>query len=160
MGAALHVLLITAAYPASVDDPRGTFIRVLAEALVDDHVPVGDTVLSLFEARRSHLRNAVLEDSALLNWPLMRSVLGDGKCLPPDRMRYVLVNHIMFGYFAARGLEADCPVACLQQFRSALPRSGSGGCRYRTLPNATSGGVSSRFLNRNPKPRSRPPHRW
>jgi hypothetical protein len=75
--------------------------------LLDDHVPAGDTTLLLFEARRSHLRNAVLEDGSLLNWPLMRSVLADGECLPAHRIQYVLVNRAMVGYFAARGLDTD-----------------------------------------------------
>lgn len=74
-------------------------------SVLDAHVGEDDKVLLLFEGRRLRLRPTVLEDGALLNWPLLSAVLGNEGCLPSDDVQYVLVHVAMRRYFEWRGVE-------------------------------------------------------
>ena len=91
----MRVLFITSAYPANLDDPRGTFIHVLARSLVEEGVQVTVLAPGSPGAPRSELRDGVHVRRATYWIPRWQSLAtGLGGIVPNLRSKPWLIFQI------------------------------------------------------------------
>jgi len=71
----------------------------------------------LFEARGYYFGVPVLQDNAIMSWPLLSSKLAALDCLRSAGITHVLVNRGAIAYYASRGLDlAPLRLEALDQF--------------------------------------------
>jgi hypothetical protein len=72
---------------------------------VNRHIPSGNKVLFLFEARGFYFDVPVIQDNLLTNWPLLASRVSSLHCLESTGISHVLVHGASLEYYLMRGLD-------------------------------------------------------
>ena len=93
----------------------GEYVDVVS--FVNGQLPRTSRVLMLFEARGYYFGVPVLQDNAIMSWPLLSSKLAALDCLRSAGITHVLVNRGAIAYYASRGLDlAPLRLEALDQF--------------------------------------------
>ncbi|MGH7827633.1 MAG: hypothetical protein ACREQ7_20955 [Candidatus Binatia bacterium] len=74
---------------------------------VNRHIPPGDKILFLFEARGFYFDVPVIQDNLLTNWPLLANRASSLHCLGSTGISHVLFNRTALDYYLMRGLDAN-----------------------------------------------------
>jgi hypothetical protein len=107
-----------------LDRYRETNGYVHAVSWLDAHVPRGDLVIMLFEARGYYSESRVEEDLLLRNWAFLAPHAEQPGCLRGTGAKYILVNEGSYRYFVDRGAEpASLRWDAFAQFRSKCLKS-------------------------------------
>jgi hypothetical protein len=85
--------------------PRASYPYANVVYYVNRHIPPGDKVLFLFEARGFYFDVPVIQDNLLTNWPLLASRASSLHCLESTGISHVLINRGALNYYLMRGLD-------------------------------------------------------
>lgn len=91
---------------------------------LDTHVPRGDRVIMLFEARGYYSESRVEEDLLLRNWAFLAPHAAEPGCLRETGAKFILVNEGSYRYFVGRGVKpASLGWDAFPSFRSRCLKS-------------------------------------
>jgi len=85
-------------------------------SFVNARLPNASRVLMLFEGRGYYFRVPVLQDNAILNWPLLSAKAAGPDCLRSAGITHVLVNRGAIAFYASRLELAPLRLEALEQF--------------------------------------------
>jgi|SRR6266567_462184 len=91
-------------------------------SFVNSRVPKESRILMLLEARGYYFQVPVLQDNAIVNWPLLSAKAGSPDCLRSVGITHVLLNVGNMQYYRWRGLDlAPLRLDLLRNFAERCP---------------------------------------